>query len=72
MTNTIIYQIYYTIIWLSGIGQGRADKKGKFTVADQSKLVVYTDISIEEDVDVNIDEPIDLAINSFSVFKIEF
>ena len=41
-------------------------------MADQSKLVVYTDISIEEDVDVNIDEPIDLAINSFSVFKIEF
>ena len=48
------------------------DKKGKFTVADQSKLVVYTDISIEEGVEVNIGEPIDLAINSFSVFKIEF
>ena len=41
--------------------------------ADKSKLVVYTDISTgEEDVNVNIDEPIDLAINSFSVFKIEF
>ena len=26
----------------------------------------------EEDVNVNIDEPIDLTINSFSVFKIEF
>ena len=42
-------------------------------VADKSKLVVYTDISTEEeDVEVNIDEPIGLAINSFSVFKIEF
>ena len=41
--------------------------------ADKSKLVDYTDISTEEeDVYVNIDEPIDLAINSFSVFKIEF
>ena len=69
----MIYQIYYTIIWLSGVGSGRADNKGKFMAADKSKLVVYTDISTEEeDVDVNIDEPIDLAINSFSVFKIEF
>ena len=42
-------------------------------VADKSKLVVYTDISTEEeDVDVNIDEPLDLANKSFSVFKIEF
>ena len=44
--------------------------------ADRSKLVSYTDSSSEEDeelhVDVNFDEPIDLAINQFSVFKIEF
>ena len=33
--------------------------------ADQSKLVSYTDSSSEEDfhVDVNFDEPTDLAIN---------
>ena len=41
---------------------------------DQSKLVSYTNSSSEEDlhIDVNFDEPIDLAINQFSVFKIEF
>ena len=41
-------------------------KKGKFTLADQSKLVSYTDSNIEEEdfhVDVNFDEPTDLAIN---------
>ena len=69
----MIYQIYYTIIWLSGVGSGRTDNKGKFMAAEKSKLVVYTDISTEEeDADVNIDEPLDLAIKSFSVFKIEF
>ena len=55
------------------LGREEQIKKGKFMAADKSKLVVYTDISTEEeDVYVNIDEPIDLAINSFSVFKIEF
>ena len=55
------------------LGREEQIKKRKFMVADKSKLVVYTDISTEEeDVDVNIDEPIGLAINSFSVFKIEF
>ena len=48
------YHIYHTVIWLSGV--------------DQSNLVNYTDSSSEEDgedlgVDVNFDEPIDLAIN---------
>ena len=40
-------------------------KKGKFTTADQSKLVSYTDRSSEEEeeVEVNFDEPIDLVIN---------
>ena len=42
-------------------------KKGKFTLADQSKLVSYTDSNSDEEedfhVDVNFDEPIDLAIN---------
>ena len=37
------------------------------TAADQSKLVSYTDSSSEENedlhIDVNFDEPIDLAIN---------
>ena len=36
------------------------------TVADHSKLISYTDSSSEEEdlhVDVNFDEPIDLAIN---------
>ena len=47
------------------------------TAAGRSKLVSYTDSSSEEEedlhVDVNFDEPIDLlAINQFSVFKIEF
>ena len=44
-------------------------------MTDQSKLVSYTDTSSEQEdlhVDVNFDEPIDLAINQFSVFKIEF
>ena len=55
------------------LGREEQIKKGKFMAADKSKLVVYTDISTgEEDVNVNIDEPTDLAINSFSVFKIEF
>ena len=49
-----IYQIYHTVIWLSGV--------------DQSNLVNYTDSTSEEEgenlrVDVNFDEPIDLAIN---------
>ena len=43
------------------------------TAADQSKLVSYTDSSSEEEedlnVDVNFEEPIDLSINWFSVFK---
>ena len=48
------YQIYHTVIWLSGV--------------DQSNLVNYTDSTSEEEgenlrVDVNFDEPIDLAIN---------
>ena len=42
-------------------------KKGKFAAADQSKLVSYTESSIEEKedlhVDVNFNDPIDLAIN---------
>ena len=56
------YQIYYTIIWLSGVGYGRVVKKGKFTAADQSKL----DSSGKEEelhVDVIFDGQIDLAIN---------
>ena len=60
------YRIYNTIIWFSGVGQEKLVKKGKFTAADQSKLVSYTDCSREEEdfhVDVNFDEPIDLAIN---------
>ena len=43
--------------------------------ANRSKLDIYTDSSSQEEnlhVDVNFDEPIDLAINYFSVFKIEF
>ena len=47
----------------------------RHTAADQSKLVSYTDSSSEEEdlhVLVNFDEPIDLAINQFSIFKIEF
>ena len=43
---------------------------------DQSKLVNYTDSSSEKEedlhIDVNFDGPIDLAINQFSIFKIEF
>ena len=43
------------------------------TAADQPKLVSYTDSSREEEedlhVDVNFEEPIDLSINWFSVFK---
>ena len=42
---------------------------------DQSKSVSYTDSSSEEEdlhIDVNFHEPIDLAINQFSIFKIEF
>ena len=53
------------MFWLSGVGQGKVVEKGKFTAADQSKLVSYTDSSSEEEdhhVDVNFDEPIDLAI----------
>ena len=46
------------------------------TAADQSKPVSCTDSRSEEEedfnVDLNFDEPIDLAINKFSVFKIEF
>ena len=46
------------------------------TAADQPKLVSYTGSSNEEEedihVDVNFDETIDLAINEFSAFKIEF
>ena len=46
------------------------------TAANQSKLVSCIDSSSEKEdnlhVDVNFDEPIDLAINWFSVFKIEF
>ena len=61
---------------MSSVGYGRVVKKGEFTAVDQSKLVSYTDSSSEEEedphVDVNFDEPIDLAINQFSVFKIEF
>ena len=42
-------------------------KKGNFTAADQSKLVSHTDSSSQEEedlhVDVNFDEPVDLAIN---------
>ena len=41
-------------------------KPSSHTAADQSKLVSYTDSSSEEEdlhVDVNFDEPIDLAIN---------
>ena len=42
--------------------------KGSFTAADQSKMVSCTDSSSEEEeedfhVEVNFDEPIDLAIN---------
>ena len=44
--------------------------------ADQSKLVSYTDSSSEKEedlqADVNFDEPIDLVINYFFVFEIEF
>ena len=43
------------------------------TVADQSKLVSYTDSSREEEedlhVDVNFDEPIDLALINFLFLK---
>ena len=53
-------------IWLSGVRYGNVVKKGKFTAADQSKLVIHTDSSSEEvedlHLDVNFDEPIDLAI----------
>ena len=43
------------------------------TATDQSKLASYTDSSSEEeDLNVDVDEPIDLTINQFSVFKIEF
>ena len=43
-------------------------------MAHKSKLVSYTDSSSSEEeedlnVDVNFDEPIDLATNYFSVFK---
>ena len=31
------YQIYYTTIWLSGVGYRRRVKKGKYAGADQSK-----------------------------------
>ena len=45
-------------------------------MADQSKLVSYTDSSNEKEedlhVDVNFDEPTDMGINQFSAFKIEF
>ena len=44
------------------VGKGRVVKKEKFTAADQSKLVSYTDSSCEEEEDLH-DEPIDLAIN---------
>ena len=51
-------------------------KPFSYTAADQSRLLSYTDSSSEEEedlhVDVNFEEPIDLAINYFSVFKIEF
>ena len=70
------YQIHYTIIWLSGVGQGRVVKKGKFTAADQSKLVSYTNSSSEEEkdlyVDVSFDEPLTWPLINFSVFKIVF
>ena len=40
------------------------------------KMVSYTDSSSEEEKDLNVNlnfhEPIDLAVNQFSVFKIEF
>ena len=49
-----IYQIYYIIIWLSGAGSGRVVKKEKFTAADQSKLVSYTDSSSEEEEDLTL------------------
>ena len=45
------------------------------TVADQPTLISYTDSSREEEdlhVDFNFDEPIDFAINQFSVFRVEF
>ena len=96
------YQIYYTIIWLSGFiipllkpfidislsslsvvqidNPPRSDEKEaaiviktdqskpvSHTAAGQSKLVSYTESSSEEEeepyVEVNFDEPIDLAIN---------
>ena len=45
-------------------------------MADRSKLVSYTGSSNEEEedlhVNVNFDEPIDLAINYLSAFKTEF
>ena len=59
--------MYYTIIWLNDVGQGRVVKKGKFTAADQLKLVNYTDSSSEEEedlhVDVNFDESMYQATN---------
>ena len=46
------------------------------TVADQSKLVSYTDSDKEEEehlhVDVNFDEPIGLVINNFLFLKQNF
>ena len=64
------YQIYYAIIWLSDVGWGSVVKKGKFTAADQSKLVSCTGSSSEEEeedvhADVSFDELIHLAINNF-------
>ena len=58
------------MIWLSDFGWGSVVKKGKFTAADQSKLASCTSSSSEEEeedvhADVNFDELIDIAINSF-------
>ena len=49
------YQIYYTINWLSDVGQGKVVKKEKFTGPDQLKLVSYTNSSCEEEEDLHVD-----------------